>query len=168
MRLWRLDRIVSIDLLDRASKRAESFNLEAYAAQSFGVFQEEPIDVVLRFAPEAADDAAVWRFHPTQSIEREPNGALTVRFRAGGMQEMCWHLFTWGTAVTVEAPDVLRTAIAAMAKSTAAHHNTPRDSFVLRTKDCQSTHEADKTKSQNLQTKPRSLNAHTYDVRDIR
>ena len=49
MRLWRLDRIVSIDLLDRGFKRREDFDLMAYAAQSFGVFQEDPIDVVLRF-----------------------------------------------------------------------------------------------------------------------
>ena len=105
MRLWRLDRIVSVDLLDRGFKRREDFDLAAYAAQSFGVFQEEPIDVVLRFAPEAADDAAGWVFHPSQSMEREPDGALIVRFRAGGVQEMCWHLFTWGTAVTIVAPE---------------------------------------------------------------
>jgi predicted DNA-binding transcriptional regulator YafY len=67
MRLWRLDRIVSIDLLDRGFVRREDFELAAYAAQSFGVFQEEPIDVVLRFKPEASDDAAGWLFHPSQS-----------------------------------------------------------------------------------------------------
>src|SRR5262249_14806078 len=64
MRLWRLDRIVSIDLLDRGFKRREDFDLMAYAAQSFGVFQEDPIDVVLRFSPEAAGDASSWLFHP--------------------------------------------------------------------------------------------------------
>ena len=31
------------DLLDRGFKRREDFDLAAYAAQSFGVFQEEPI-----------------------------------------------------------------------------------------------------------------------------
>ena len=94
MRLWRLDRIVSIDLLDRGFARRGDFDLSAYAAQ----FQEAPIDVVLRFEPEAADDAAGWLFHPSQSVEREPGGALIVCFLAGGVQEMCWHLFTRGTA----------------------------------------------------------------------
>lgn len=56
---------------------------------SFRVFQEEPIDVVLRFKPEAADDAAGWLFHPSQRLARGPGGALTVCFRAGGVQEMC-------------------------------------------------------------------------------
>ena len=122
MRLWRLDRIVSIDLLDRGFARREDFDLAAYAAQSFGVFQEEPTDVVLRFEAEAADDAAGWLFHPSQSIEREPDGALIVRFHAGGMQEMCWHLFTWGTAVTIVAPEELRVELAKRADAAAAHH----------------------------------------------
>lgn len=127
MRLWRLDRIVSVDLVDRGFKRREDFDLAAYAAQSFGVFQEEPIDVVLRFAPEAADDAAGWVFHPSQRIEREADGRLTVRFRAGGLQEMCWHLFTWGTAVTVVQPEELRTELSRLAAAAAEHHGDRAD-----------------------------------------
>jgi predicted DNA-binding transcriptional regulator YafY len=122
MRLWRLDRIASIDLLDRGFERQEDFDLMAYAAQSFGVFQEDPINVVLRFSPASAEDATKWSFHPSQSTEREPDGALTVRFRAGGVQEMCWHLFTWGTAVSIMAPDTLRERMAEMTMAVAHHH----------------------------------------------
>jgi predicted DNA-binding transcriptional regulator YafY len=125
MRLWRLDRIVSADLLERGFQRREDFSLSDYAAQSFGVFQEKPIDVVLRFAPEAADDAAGWIFHPSQKIMREPNGPLTVSFHAGGVQEMCWQLFTWGTAVTIVEPATLRTALAGMASCIANHYAAP-------------------------------------------
>ena len=122
MRLWRLDRIVSADLLDRGFQRREDFSLSDYAAQSFGVFQEDPIDVVLRFIPEAAGDAAGWVFHPSQSMERGSDGALTVCFRAGGAQEMCWHLFTWGAAVSIVAPDSLRRLMAEMTMTMAQHH----------------------------------------------
>ena len=80
MRLWRLDRIISIDLLDRGFKRREDFDLMAYATQSFGVFQEDPIDVALRFTTEAAGDASGWLFHPSQAMEHEKDGALTVAF----------------------------------------------------------------------------------------
>jgi predicted DNA-binding transcriptional regulator YafY len=106
---------------NRGFKRREDFDLAAYAAQSFGVFQEEPADVVLRFAPEAADEAAGWVFHPSQSIEREADGALTVRFRAGGIQEMCWHL--WGEAVMVLSPDELRNRLAQTAAAVGLHHD---------------------------------------------
>ncbi len=122
MRLWRLDRIASMDLLDRSFTRRADFDLAAYAAQSFGVFQEEPVDVVLRVAPEAAGEARCWMFHPSQTLEPEPDGALLVRFRAGGVLEMCWHLFTWGTTVTVIAPDDLRRTLAGMAAAAADHH----------------------------------------------
>jgi predicted DNA-binding transcriptional regulator YafY len=126
MRLWRLDRIVSADLLDRGFRRREDFDLASYAARSFGVFQEPPVDVVLRFEPEAADDAAGWVFHPSQSLEREADGALIVRFRAGGVREMCWHLFTWGAAVTVLAPALLRKSLHEMAAGVERHHTDER------------------------------------------
>jgi predicted DNA-binding transcriptional regulator YafY len=121
MRLWRLDRIVSIDLVDRGFARREDFDLRAYAAQSFGVFQEEPLDVVLRFISHAAADAAAWVFHSSQTMEREDDGSLIVRFRAGGTQEICWHLFTWGTAVSVVEPERLRRTLAEMARAIAGH-----------------------------------------------
>ncbi len=124
MRLWRLDRIASMDLLDRCFTRREDFDLASYAARSFGVFQEEPNDVVLRIAPEAADDAACWLFHPSQTLQREADGALLVSFQAGGLQEMCWHLFTWGTAVTVVAPAELRAELAGMLDMAAQHHSS--------------------------------------------
>ncbi len=122
MRLWRLDRIVSVDLLERNFPRREDFSLADYAARSFGVFQEAPEDVVLRFAPEAAEDAAGWLFHPTQTQTPEDDGSLTVRFRAGGMRELCWHLFTWGEMVNVLAPDGLREMMANLCECLSGHH----------------------------------------------
>jgi len=122
MRLWRLDRILGADLVDRGFRRMEAFSLQNYAAQSFGVFQEEPFDVVLRFIPQAAEDAAGWVFHPAQRIEREADGSLIVQFRAGGVQEMCWHLFTWGPAVGVIEPAELRRTLTEMSRAIADHH----------------------------------------------
>jgi predicted DNA-binding transcriptional regulator YafY len=124
MRLWRLDRIFSVDLLDSGFTRDEAFDLAAYAAQSFGVFQEHPINVILRFIPGAAAEAATWLFHPTQTTNREHDGSLTVRFRAGGMREMCWHLFTWGETVTVVAPEELRAKMAELANAAASHYSS--------------------------------------------
>jgi len=57
-------------------------------------------------------------------MTREADGALRVSFRAGGVQEMGWHLFTWGTVVTVVAPEELREALAEMSAAVATHHST--------------------------------------------
>ncbi len=146
MRLWRLDRIASLDLLGRSFERREDFDLRAYAAQSFGVFQEKPLDVLLRVAPEEAGEAACWLFHPSQTVMREADGGLRVAFRAGGVQEMCWHLFTWGTAVTVLEPHELRAELAQMAAAAARHHDVQQDKFVWQPGDVTITRNTDRKK----------------------
>ena len=128
LRLWRLDRIISADLLDRGFQRRPDFSLVDYVAWSLGVFQEEPLNVTLRFTPEAADDASLWIFHPAQRITREKDASLTVRFRAGGVQEICWHLFTWGSAVTIVSPESLGLLLATMTKLALLHHTSASSS----------------------------------------
>ena len=105
---YRLDRMSDVRVTEATCTRAVGFNLGAYAARSFGVFQEEPHDVVLRFLPEVADEVANFHFHPTQTITREPDDSTIVRFRAGGLREIAWHLFTWGGSVRISAPEELK------------------------------------------------------------
>jgi predicted DNA-binding transcriptional regulator YafY len=121
MRLWRLDRVASAELTGRSFLRNGNFDLASYAAQSFGVFQEEPMDVVLRVSPEAAEDALTWLFHPSQRMETEDDGSVIVRFRAGGTEEICRHLFAWGTSVDILAPLDLREALSKAAAELATH-----------------------------------------------
>jgi predicted DNA-binding transcriptional regulator YafY len=106
--LFRLSRIEHAELLGEHFEPPEGFDLRAFAEQSFGVFQEEPVDVVWRFRPAAAAEAREYLFHPRQETETQADGSLLVRFRAGGLREMAWHLFTWGGDVEVVAPAVLR------------------------------------------------------------
>lgn len=89
-------------------QRRPGFDLRAYTAQAFGVFQEPAIDVIWRFAPHLAADVLDHHFHPTEQKRRLDDGGVELRFRAGGMLEMCWHLFTWGDGVEVVAPTELR------------------------------------------------------------
>ena len=95
-RNWRLDRIHDIEVLDVPVFRPEAFSLQDYADQSFGIYHDEVQDVVLRMTPAGAEDALRWRFHANQVVEPQPDGGVIVRFRASGMRELAWHLFTWG------------------------------------------------------------------------
>ena len=122
VRLWRLANVSDARLGVETFERDPAFDLEAYARRSFGTFQEEPARVVLRFDSGAAADAGAFLFHPGQRVEANADGTLTVRFEAGGIDEMCWHLFTWGESVTVEKPARLRRRLAAMCAALAAHH----------------------------------------------
>jgi len=103
-RLFSLSNIEKVEVTDFPFRRHKDFLLSAFAERSFGVFQEEPFDVVWRFSSDAAADAKTFLFHPTQELEDQEDGSLIVRFRAGGALEMCWHLFTWSAEVEVLAP----------------------------------------------------------------
>lgn len=122
MRYWVLANMREIALADEWFASDAGFDLKAFAQQSFGSFQEEPVDVVLRFSAEAAPDAATFLFHPSQEVSEHADGSLSVWFRAGGTLEICWHLFTWGDDVTVEQPVELRDRLAGMCAALAAHH----------------------------------------------
>lgn len=110
-RTWRLDRVLDISVSETPGGRPEGFSLQAFMNRSFGIYQDEVEDVVLRVRPHGAEEAMGWRFHPTQSLEPQDDGTVIVRFTAGGMRELAWHLFTWGDKVEIVGPERLRTVM---------------------------------------------------------
>ena len=107
-RNWRLGRIRDIEVLDHPAAPPPGFDLQGYANRSFGIYQEDVEDVVLRILPASAEEALSWRFHPSQRVAPQPDGAVVVTFRASGMRELAWHLFTWRDQVEILAPGGLR------------------------------------------------------------
>ena len=106
-RMFSLPNISKVELTDEYFERNADFDLGDFAKKSFGVFHEDPFDVVWKFSPRAARDARDFIFHPDQETENLDDGSLIVRFRAGGALEMCWHLFCWGEDVEVLEPQEL-------------------------------------------------------------
>ena len=121
-RLWRLANMSATRLALDNFEREPEFDLRQFARRSFGAFQEKPVKVMLRFDARAGPDASAFLFHPDQTVEENVDGTVTVRFEAGGLDEMCWHLFTWGDSVTVETPIQLRRRLATMCEALAQHH----------------------------------------------
>lgn len=109
---FRLDRMSAVRADEGMAAPPADFDLQAFASQSFGIYQDEIEDVVLKVSPEGADEARAWRWHPTQSLENQPDGGVVVRFRASGMRELAWHLFTWGGQVEIVAPERLKSVMA--------------------------------------------------------
>lgn len=121
-RLWRISNISEVRLTGNVFECDPDFDLQDFARRSFGTFQDEPVEVELLFNKVAAKDAASFQFHPDQSIERHENGTVTVRFKAGGLNEMCWHLVTWGESVQILKPAKLREQMTRMCDTLANHH----------------------------------------------
>src|SRR5690606_36572449 len=109
---FRLDRMSAVAALDQPAAPAADFDLAAFANRSFGIYQDEVEDVVLRVTPEGDAEARAWRWHPTQTLEDVADGGVIVRCTASGIRELAWHLFTWGDRVRILAPDRLKTVMA--------------------------------------------------------
>ena len=107
IRTFVLSNIKKVEIRDEPFEKPDGFSLQDYASRMFGVFEEEPFDVELRFSPDVAEDVHQFNFHPTQTMEDEPDGSVLVRFHAGGALEMVWHLFTWGDNVEILGPQKL-------------------------------------------------------------
>lgn len=110
---WRLDRIREPKILNIPAPVPPDFSLAGFAGRSFGIFHGEIEDVVLRIKPHGAADALGWRFHANQQVDARADGSVIVRFRASGMLELAWHLFTWGDKVEILSPQSLRSLMVA-------------------------------------------------------
>lgn len=121
-RTFRLDRMAQVTALDRPAAPPADFSLQAFADESFGIYHGEIEDVVLRIKAERAEDALRWRFHSNQRVTQQGDGGVEVAFRASGMLELAWHLFTWGDAVEIVSPPSLKAImVEELEKALAAH-----------------------------------------------
>lgn len=100
-----LSNIREVEILNNVIENLPDFSLQKYAKESFGAYHEEPFDVEWLFDKEVSEEASHYIFHPTQTMIKNQDGTLTVKFRAGGRLEMDWHLYTWGNHVKVIKPE---------------------------------------------------------------
>jgi predicted DNA-binding transcriptional regulator YafY len=111
-RLFSLSDLSGLEILNESFTRDDNFSLQDYVSQAFGAYHEDLYDVVWRVKPEAAMDARTWLFHSSQTLEETADGSLIVHFRAGGLREMCWHVFTWGGTIEILEPVELKDEMA--------------------------------------------------------
>jgi len=108
-RHYRVEDISKAEVLGQGFVYPLDFKLNEYAERAFGSFHNdrEYGEVVWKFAPDAADRASRFLFHPSQTSEVLEDGSLIVRFNASGRLEMAWHLYAWGDGVEVLDPPQL-------------------------------------------------------------
>ena len=104
---FRLDRMSNVRDSGIVGCPPDDWDLDAWMARSFGIWQEEDHDIVLRVLPHAVERARAWRFHPLQQFEDDGEEVL-VRFRSGGLFELANHLFGWAGDLVIEGPAALK------------------------------------------------------------
>jgi predicted DNA-binding transcriptional regulator YafY len=112
IRLFAIDRIEKIDILEESFDPPEGFDAEQFMQDSFGVFRGDPVTVRIRFTPQASGYVSEKIWHPTQTLIPQPDGGLVFEAHVAGIQEIKMWVLKWGADAEVLAPEVLRRAVA--------------------------------------------------------
>jgi predicted DNA-binding transcriptional regulator YafY len=108
-RWFRVDRIQSIELLDRTFEIDPTFDPKEHFAMAF---QHEvgglPTQISIWFDTATAPFIRERRWHPTQQIDEQSDGSLTLHFVARGLNEVKrWILFYGKGAKAIAPPELV-------------------------------------------------------------
>jgi proteasome accessory factor B len=115
VRIFNPIRIRALEMTDVCFEPPADFSLDAYLADSFGIFRGadgERHRVRLLFTGEAARYVAERTWHPTQITEPTPDGGLLLTFELSHLQEIMRFALSWGRDCTVLEPEELRARVA--------------------------------------------------------
>jgi len=106
-RLFAVERISKVDLTDAPFDIPQEFSLEESFRRLFGIVDEPPLTVRIRFAPEVAYLLQERQWHPTQTLRRLKDGAVIVTLKAGGLEELTSWVLSFGAHAKVLGPPAL-------------------------------------------------------------
>ncbi|OHB28573.1 MAG: transcriptional regulator [Desulfuromonadaceae bacterium GWC2_58_13] len=111
-RLFLVDRIHGVDRLEQRFEVPDDFSAADLTGSAFGLINEEPMRIRVRFAAEVAYLVRERTWHPSQEMSEEADGALVLSFEAGGEKEILSWLYSYIPHVRVLEPASLRQAFA--------------------------------------------------------
>jgi proteasome accessory factor B len=87
------------------------------------IADQDPVEVVVRFAPKVAARVQEARWHPSQQVTVEADGSLTWRATVAGTIEVRLWVLQWGDDAEVLAPLSLRDDVAATVRRAAERYS---------------------------------------------
>lgn len=111
VRTFAVDRIRALEPTARRFSVRPDFDFEAWTAASFGVIAEPATRVRVRFAPAVATWVEERTWHPSQRIERRPDGSLELTMEVGGTAELRSWVLSFGADAEVLEPPRLRESV---------------------------------------------------------
>ncbi|MDO3379529.1 helix-turn-helix transcriptional regulator [Geoalkalibacter halelectricus] len=108
LRLFLVDRVQRVEVLNERFEVPEDFRAEDLTGQAFGLIDDAPLDLDLRFGPEVAHFIRERRWHPQQVLDEESDGGVRLRFTAAGRAEILAWVYSFIPHVEILGPADLR------------------------------------------------------------
>lgn len=110
---FKLDRIKDAELLDETFEIPPGFDLDKLLGSSWGIiWDENTIEVKLRFTPDVVRRVKETVWHPSQRVEDLADGGCLMTLRVSNTLEMVPWIRSWGPDVEVLEPLELRHSFA--------------------------------------------------------
>ncbi|NTU52301.1 MAG: WYL domain-containing protein [Chlorobiaceae bacterium] len=112
VRTFALNRIRTISITSQHFAIPESFSIENYLDKSFDQIHDNRVyDVAIRFNPYQAQWVREHRWHPTQEIEENMDGSLTLKLKVGALEAVKRWVMRYGSEAEALEPLELRVMI---------------------------------------------------------
>jgi proteasome accessory factor B len=108
LRLFLVDRIEKIVVLDERFEVPEDFSAESLTGSAFGLIDEKQQMIKVRFGAEISHLIRERVWHPSQSIIVDDDGSVTLTFEASGENEILAWLYSYLPHVQLLEPAELR------------------------------------------------------------
>jgi proteasome accessory factor B len=125
VRTFAVERIDELRVEGERFEIPEEYHPEEHFQRAFGIVSEEPFAVRVRFAPAIAHAIAERTWHPSQRLERLPDGGAELSFNAGGRLEILSWVLSYGALAELLEPAELREELARTAAAMAALYAPP-------------------------------------------
>ena len=114
IRTFKIERIRDVSVTPQSFPPPEPGLVESMFGLAWDIIaDQDPIEVVLRFAPAVSSRVREAHWHPTETVSEEADGSLMWRATVAGPIEIRLWILQWGDAVEVIAPAELRDDVAA-------------------------------------------------------
>ena len=118
MRTFLLARASQLELQPENFDLPADFSADDYLWSSFGIWSKSgDYEVAIRIRHSLVDYVSENIWHPTQTIETQSDGCLTLRFKLGSLEEIAQWILSWGKQVEALEPQELRNLVRKQAQS---------------------------------------------------
>ena len=110
-------RILDVESTGKIFERPDSFTLDKYLADSFGVYKgDESYGIRVRFTKTVAPFIKEKNWHPTQQIKNLKDGSVELSLQLSHLSDIQRWILGWGSQATVLAPKELAESVRAEAQ----------------------------------------------------
>ena len=116
-RMFKLERVVNLTVLEDRFKADAAFNVKDYFGHAWDMIRgDQQYHVEIHFSSQVAGNVEEVAWHATQRTRRRSDGSLIFEVDVDGIEEISWWVLGYGDQAIVQEPDILRVLIASHAQ----------------------------------------------------